>query len=156
MASPLRKGGGGDFPTLPPGTYTGQLLAVEVKAGKKYQSEELEDQIRFRFVVSHDSLGDVNLFKWTRNVAHPESGLVKLLLSMSGGALSADVIDDADRLWDFALSLQGHSFLLLVSKKDNGKNKITTVMALPNSTPPTGKPKGAAVLQDFTDDDIPF
>ena len=130
MLNPIRTAGGGG--KVLSGTFEGVLRNIETVQGKKYQSEELEDKLRFTFEIASEGTS-VNT-RCTPKLGD-KSTLTKLLRQMGG---SNDVVSTSDKAWSFLMAQIGRKFFLSVAPNDKGTyTNIVSLMPVPGQTTPT-------------------
>lgn len=122
--------GAGNFTPIPDGEYACKFVGVEVVRGKKYQSEDEEDKLKWSFSVlseSHTLSKRTSLSTWAK--PGTESGVVKFLKLMDPIALkkcpkSGEHAYTKEGLWSLIQKLTGQYFAVQVELVEDKFNNI--------------------------------
>ena len=125
--------GAGSFTPLKDGEYACKFIGVEVVRGKKYQSEDEEDKLKWAFAVlseSHTLSKRTSLSTWAK--PGTESGVVKILKTMDlKGLKNADKSGEfaykKEALWALIQKQIGKYFSLTVEIVDEKFNNIVNI-----------------------------
>ncbi len=138
-----------DFPTVDPGAYKAELISVKPEMRQKYESEEEEVVLCFKYQINAE-LGEVFVFRSVRPGTGDKSNLTKDMNSICKEEYSK-ARGSEQGVKDLLKSLIGNTYLITVdritSKKGREYNKFLAV---------TSMPRGMGVAKKVTDDDIPF
>lgn len=127
---------GATKPPLIDGEYACKFIGVEVVRGKKFQSEDEEDKLKWAFAVlseSHTLSKRTSLSTWAK--PGTESGVVKILKTMDlKGLKAADKSGEfaykKEALWALIQKQIGKFFSLTVEVVDEKFNNIVNIRAI--------------------------
>ena len=150
------RGEGGEYPTLPSGTYAGKLVDVEETTQPDYHDKTKEvPAVRFKFLCAGPT-GEVNVVQSCSSSVAPTSNLHKFLTGMSPQEFPSVIAEDK-KITGLLNSLVGDQYLITTELKTSAVgreyNKITNI-----ALPPKGfeAPKQEGEEVSYEDDEIPF
>jgi len=162
MNNPLT--GGSKKETFDDGTYSAVLSDVTVGEKKKFESEEVEPCLVFKFTLTDlksESGSPITIEKRTGTSIYwggkyPMSALIKFITMAAPNVFKkADCDGNRDEIWRRINLLKGKGFNLTCSQNEKGYMQIVAAQLVAKKA---DAPKAAPVVEaaPISDDDIPF
>jgi hypothetical protein len=134
IANPIIASTGGGT-KAPIGLYPATLESVQPVQKKKYESEEMETRIEFKFKLTGPDGKTYTMWKDFYPSNNTKHTLYLFVVSMTGQVVEPAVISNADAWWAYVQSLAGKNFMVQVAPTQTGKTKIGSAFPSANQAP---------------------
>lgn len=133
IANPIIASTGGGS-KAPIGLYPATLESVQPVQKKKYESEEMETRIEFKFKLTGPDGKTYTMWKDFYPSNNTKHTLYLFVVSMTGQVVEPAVINNPDAWWAYVQSLAGKNFMVQVAPTQTGKTKIGSAFPSANNT----------------------